>query len=113
MKILTQIFENVIKPRVASSNFTIVLGEEDNSSIKIKIIVEDNFIDDGIHSLYKVGAKKYNLEFNILNDELTQGELYGTSKNLIEFLLDISEMLYDDIVKKYPKLNFKEYTGEE
>lgn len=76
---------------------------------KTKITVEEEFIDEGIETLYKLGADKYSLEFAIVNDSYTLASLYGTDINLIKFLLDIAEIPYDNIKKKYPKLDFISY----
>jgi hypothetical protein len=48
-------------------------------------------------------------EFKIINPEQTLAELYGKDVDIINFLIHISEMFYDDIKHQYPKLNFKEF----
>lgn len=107
MKSLKELYESAIKTIVSTDNFTNIIGEE--AQIKSKITVEDDFIDDGILSVYKNGAEKYDLTFNVANKEQTIAEFCGTSTNLIKFLLDICEMSFENIQKKYPKLDFEEY----
>lgn len=107
MKSIKQIYEEVLKTRISTDNFTNVIGEDD--IIKTKIMIEDNFLDDGILSLYKVGASKYELTFNVVNEEKLLGELYGKSIDIIKFLIDVLELSYDTAKERFPKLDFQEY----
>ena len=77
MKTLKEIYESVkitkpIKVTVSSDNFTNILAEDDvndgTNAYTFKINIEDDFMDDSILALYKVGASKYNLKFEIEND---------------------------------------------
>jgi hypothetical protein len=90
------------KVTVSSDNFTNILAETLDTP-KYKISIEDSFLEPGTLSIYKEGVSKYNLEFDIANDSQTIAHIYGTSDNLIDFLLDIYKLSYDDINLKYPK----------
>jgi len=107
MKTFKQIYEEVLKPRISTDNFTNIIGEDD--IIKTKIMIEDNFLDEGTLSLYKEGASKYELEFNVANEEKLLGELYGKSVDIIKFLIDVLELSYNVAKERYPKLDFAEY----
>lgn len=114
MKFLTTIFTEAIKkPRiyVSTDNFTNILAEDDykNEEYVYKINVEDDFIDDATLALYKAGASKYKLKFELLDNADVSASISGTSTNLIKFLIDILGMLYSTIKNKYPKLDFTEY----
>ena len=111
MKTFTEIFNESSKPKVliSTDNFTNVLGEADATSQNFKINIEDDFLNDGILALYKVGANKYSLKFEISDKAEVNAQLSGISSNLIKFLLDIMEMTYDKIKEKYPKLDFASY----
>lgn len=99
-----------IKTMISSDNFTNILGEDgQDTQYTFKINVEDDFIDDAILALYKAGANKYNLKFELLDNANVSAYLSGPSLNLIKFLLDIADMLYPIIKEKYPKLDFTEY----
>lgn len=88
------------------------ISENESDIIKNKISIEDDFIDDGILALYKIGANKYRLEFEIVNKNMTEATLFGTNKDLIGFLLNVLDMTYSAIKEDYPKLDFNEYEKE-
>jgi hypothetical protein len=116
---LKDIYEGCKIPKVviSSDNFTNILAEDKESENKksevnsqiLKIIVEEDFLDDAILALYKAGASKYNLKFEVVDKSEISAYLSGISLNLIKFLLDISEMLLENIKEKYPNLNIDEY----
>ena len=74
-----------------------------------KVNIEDEFSDDAILALYKAGASKYNLKFEVIDVPKITAHLSGTSLNIIKFLMDIMDITYEAIKQKYPKLNFAEF----
>jgi hypothetical protein len=112
MKNLKDIFNEALKPKVyiSTDNFTSILAEDNTDDINtFKINITDEFSDKGILELYKSGASKYNLTFEIADVPKITAHISGTSSNLIKFLLDIAQMLFADIKQKYPKLDFTTY----
>jgi len=111
MKFFTEIFNECAKPKVliSTDNFTNILAEDSSNSQIFSINIEDDFLDDSILALYKIGASKYSLKFEISDTAKVNAQLSGTSINLIKFLLDVMDMMYDKIKEKYPKLDFIAY----